>query len=229
MEFTLIKLRQILKDSENGIEQMVSLIPQFPIEVINEYWNSVWLQEPSNPDDRWESDWIRAILIAYSNDGSQPATFRDGRHIKRSNRKRTGTWIEDDYIFSITDEWSHIPVSILNNIINKLNIQKMRFDGRKLPGTAYQDYQSESVNLFTKWIENPCTIEHLEIFIDTDVEIASDFFLKIENNISNQIKSLFIRLRGKSRTKFFKIRSSFLNRFNNLEKVEITTYPECNQ
>ena len=40
---------------------------------INEYWDSVWLQESSNPDDRWKSDWIRAIISAYAVDGSIPS------------------------------------------------------------------------------------------------------------------------------------------------------------
>lgn len=223
MEFTLIKLRQIVKDSENGIDQMVSLIPQFPIEVINEYWNSVWLQEPANPDDRWKSDWIRAILIAYSNDGSQPATFRDGNNIKRSSRERVSTWTEDEKTLSINDEWSHISVNILNTIIRRLNIQVLRFSG--FSGNH------QTAKIFTKWIENPCPIIHLVIYIENDKINSSDFFLKLENNISNEIKSLSIWLRSEYGRKenYFKIGSTFLSRFKNLEIFKLESNLEKNQ
>lgn len=222
-EFTLGNLRQIIKDSDNGIEQMVTLIPLFPVEIINEYWRSVWLQEPANPDDRWKSDWIRAILITYSIDGSQPATFRNGKNIKRSNKLRVGTWTEDENTLNLNDEWSHIPVNILNTIINRLKIQNLKFD------TPFYNYPTE--NIFTNWIENPCPIIHLAIEIDDAGKIPDDVFIKIENNISNKIKSLTIDFRTKagSKTNYFKIGPTFLSRFIELETFKLNACLDKNQ
>jgi hypothetical protein len=222
-EFTLSNLRQIIKDSENGIEQMVTLIPLFPIEIINEYWRSVWLQEPSNPEDRWKSDWIRAILIAYSIDGSQPTTFRNGKNIKRSNKIRVGTWTEDENTLNLNDEWSHIPVKIINTLIDRLKIFNLKFD------TPFYNYPTE--NIFTKWIESPCPIIHLGIEIDDAGKIPDDVFIKIENNISDKIKSLTIDFRSKagSKTNYFKIRPSFLSRFIDLETFRLSAGLDKNQ
>ena len=70
--YKISQLRDLFNDWETGLDQAVTLIPLFPIEVIDEYWSLGWMQNPANPDDRWKSDWIRAILMTYSPEGSLP-------------------------------------------------------------------------------------------------------------------------------------------------------------
>jgi len=57
--YKISQLRDLFNDWETGLDQAVTLLPLFPIDVINEYWSLGWMQNPGNPDDRWKSDWIK--------------------------------------------------------------------------------------------------------------------------------------------------------------------------
>lgn len=214
-DFSLNKLRQILKDTDGGLEQMVTLIPFFSIEIINDYWDSVWLQDPANPEDRWKSDWIRALLIAYSVEGSNPAKLKNSSSYKRTRREVDGYSSRADQ-FVISDEWNHIPINILNAIILNLGLKKIKFYG---------------YTVFSRWIESPCTIESIELSTPWEernkVIYPEDLFIKIEDNIKIEIKELIIGISDIE--KYFKIRKSLFYRFINIEIINISVKLEGNQ
>lgn len=53
--YKISQLRNLFNDWETGLDQAVTLIPSFPIDVIDEYWSMGWMQNPANPDDIWKS------------------------------------------------------------------------------------------------------------------------------------------------------------------------------
>jgi hypothetical protein len=52
--YKISQLRDLFNDWQTGLDQAVTLIPLFPIEVIDEYWSwsMGWMQNPFNPDER---------------------------------------------------------------------------------------------------------------------------------------------------------------------------------
>ena len=86
--YKISQLRNLFNDWENGLDQAVTLMSLFSIEVINEYWSTGWIQNPGNPDDRWKSDWIRPILMAYAPEGSIPYEAKKQDRIRHQKKIR---------------------------------------------------------------------------------------------------------------------------------------------
>lgn len=86
-EYTLKKLRALCLDihDEQTAILLRSCFAEFPIPVINEFFNGPKLNKPSNPDEREWTDLVRLFFIALAPEGSDPAKLRGtrfGRYVR---------------------------------------------------------------------------------------------------------------------------------------------------
>ena len=159
--YKISQLRDLFNDWENGLDQAVTLLPLFSVEVINEYWSLGWMQNPANPDDRWKSDWIRAILMAFSPEGSLPNEAKNQDRIRHTKEKSYYDSTDKFDKLSLTSDWNHLSAQLLHDIIKNLRVTKLEF---------------KSVELFETYLRQP-----------TDVMEISVFF-NIYNNVPTSIK-----------------------------------------
>ena len=77
-EYNLKKLRALCLDihDEQTAILLRSCLAEFPIPVINEFFNGPKLNKPSNPDEREWTDLVRLFFIAMAPEGSDPAKLR---------------------------------------------------------------------------------------------------------------------------------------------------------
>ena len=140
--YKISQLRDLFNDWETGLDQAVTLLPLFPIDVINEYWSLGWMQNPGNPDDRWKSDWIRAILMAYATEGSLPYDARKQDRIRhRKEESRESKEIFDK--LELNSDWNHLSDKLLHDIIKNLGVTKLEF---------------RSIELFEKYLRQDPTM-----------------------------------------------------------------------
>ena len=150
--YKISQLRDLFNDWETGLDQAITLIPLFPIEVINEYWSMGWMQNPANPDDRERSDWIRAILMTYAPEWSLPYEAKFKNRIRHSYSNTYSSNDSVDELF-ISDSWSHFSDSILHDVIKNLGVTKLEFSGAKV---------------FEKYLAKPTAIFHIKVKIIKD-------------------------------------------------------------
>lgn len=155
--YKISQLRDLFNDWENGLDQAVTLIPLFPIEVINEYWSMGWMQNPGNPDDRWKSDWIRAILMAFSTEGSLPY---DAKFLDRSRHQQdyTGGYTDEINHLTLTTEWYHLSDQLLHDIIKNLGVTQLEF---------------RSALLFEKYLKKPVEVAQIKVYITKDWNVKT--------------------------------------------------------
>ena len=146
--YKISQLRDLFNDWETGLDQAITLLPLFPIEVINEYWSMGWMQNPSNPEDRWKSDWIRAVLMAFSPEGSLPYEAKKLdriRHRKEESRDSK----EDLNLLALTFDWSHVSDQLLHDIIKNLGVTQLEF---------------RSIELFEKYLRKPADVLEITVY-----------------------------------------------------------------
>jgi hypothetical protein len=157
--YKISQLRDLFNDWETGLDQAVTLLPLFSAEVINEYWSMGWMQNPANPEDRWKSDWIRAILMAYATEGSLPykAKFLDR---SRYQKDYTGGYTDAVSHLTLMNGWSHLSGIVLHDIIKNLRITQLEF---------------RSSILFEKYLLNPADVTQIKVYIRKDWDVKTTF------------------------------------------------------
>ena len=197
--YKISQLRDLFNDWETGIDQAVALLPLFPIDVINDYWSLGWMQNPANPEDRERSDWIRAILMAYSPEGSLPFEARSQDRV-RSFYHQKDSWIENKHTLCLASGWSHFSDKIVNTLIKNFRINNLRF---------------YSITLLEKYLNNPEAIIEVEIhigtiFYDKNKDFAKTLFEKLPKTV--EVLELFIEDNS------FNFSEDSLLHFKNLKK-----------
>ena len=151
--YKISQLRDLFNDWETGLDQAVALLPLFPIEVINEYWSMGWMQNPANPDDRWKSDWIRAILIAFSPEGSLPYEAKKQDRIRHKKEKSYYDSTDKFGQLTLTSDWSHLSSQLLHDLIKNLGVTQLDF---------------KCVELFENYLKNPTEVTHITVNIQKE-------------------------------------------------------------
>ena len=84
---TVKRLRELCVNihEENLAFLLRTTLPEFPISVVNEFFNGSKLNKPASREDREWTDIVRLTLIAFSPDGSAPAQLR-GKPFPRYKR-----------------------------------------------------------------------------------------------------------------------------------------------
>ena len=178
--YKISQLRDLFNDWETGLDQAVTLLPLFPIDVINEYWSMGWMQNPGNPDDRWKSDWIRAILMAFSPEGSLPYEAKK-QDIIRHSKSVTGNMTNKGNELTLTSGWGHFSDFLLHNIIKNLGVTHIEFKGSLI---------------FEKYLKNPADVNEIRVYIRKDWDVKStsikdtNLAKSISNNIPKGIENL---------------------------------------
>ena len=193
------QLRDLFNDWETGLDQAVTLLPLFPIDVIDEYWSMGWMQNPANPEDRERSDWIRAILMAYAPEGSLPFEARSQDRVRSSYHSKD-SWIDNKHTLCLAGDWSHFSDQIVNTLIKNFRINNLRFYG---------------INLLEKYLNNPEAIIEVEIhlgtiFYDKNKDFAKTLFEKLPKTV--EVLELFIEDNS------FNFSEDSLLHFKNLKK-----------
>jgi Leucine-rich repeat (LRR) protein len=105
----------------------------YPIEVINDYWNSTSLQNPKKPDEIIYAEKIRLYLIAFSPEGTLPKMYI-GKSILRNSIEHSKAFEflgqknhDPKGTLTITSEIATIPLEHLQAIIEILQINTIRF------------------------------------------------------------------------------------------------------
>lgn len=85
-DFSLKRLRELcLGIREPNIAILLqTVLPDFPVDVVDEFFLGPKLNKPSGPDDREWTDIVRLTLIAFAPSGSEPARLR-GTALERYN------------------------------------------------------------------------------------------------------------------------------------------------
>ena len=178
--YKISQLRDLFNDWETGLDQAITLIPLFPIEVIDEYWSMGWVQNPSNPDDRWKSDWIRALLMIYSSEGSLP---HEAKFLDRSRHQKDYSNGYTDAVSHLTlmNGWSHLSGIVLHDIIKNLGVTQLEF---------------RSSILFEKYLLNPADVTQIKVYIrkDWDVKTTRIKDINLAKTISDNIPKVIENL-----------------------------------
>ena len=159
--YKISQLRDLFNDWETGLDQAVTLLPLFSVDVINEYWSLGWMHNPANPDDRWKSDWIRAILMAFSPEGSLPNEAKNQDRIRHTKEKSYYDSTDKFDKLSLTSDWNHLSAQLLHDIIKNLRVTKLEF---------------KSVELFETYLRQPADVMEISVFFN------------IYNNVPTSIK-----------------------------------------
>ena len=149
--YKISQLRDLFNDWETGLDQAVTLLPLFPIDVINEYWSMGWIQNPANPEDRWKSDWIRAILMAFSPEGSLPNEAKNQDRIRHRKEKSYYDSTDKFDQLSLTSDWNHLSDQLLHDIIKNLGVTKLEF---------------KSIELFERYLRQPADVFEISVFFN---------------------------------------------------------------
>lgn len=183
--YKISQLRDLFNDWETGLDQAVTLLPLFPIDVINEYWSLGWMQNPGNPDDRWKSDWIRAILMAFSPDGSLPYEAKKQDRIRHKKERSYYDSTDKFGQLTLTSDWSHLSSQLLHDIIKNLGVTQLDF---------------KCAELFENYLKNPAEVTQITVNIQKewnatttsikDTDLAKTISERIPRNI--EILSLSI-------------------------------------
>lgn len=203
--YKISQLRDLFNDWENGLDQAVALLPLFSVEVINEYWSLGWMQNPSNPEDRWKSDWIRAILMAYAPEGSLPYAAKKLDRIRHKKENSNDSKDQFDQL-TLTLDWSHLSEQLLHDIIKNL-------------GVTFIDFKCAL--LFEKYLINPVEVTHIRVNFQKDWNatttkiIDTDLAKTISDRIPNCIESLILFIEDNYDINFTE--NSFQN-FTNLKE-----------
>ena len=145
--YKISQLRDLCNDWETGLDQAVALLPLFPIEVIDEYWSMAWMQNPANPDDRWKSDWIRAILMAFSPEGSLPYEAKKQDRIRHKKERSYYDSTDKFGLLTLTSDWSHLSSQLLHDIIKNLGVTQLDF---------------KCAELFENYLKNPVEVTEIK-------------------------------------------------------------------
>ena len=183
--YKISQLRDLFNDWETGLDQAVTLIPLFPIDIIDEYWSMGWVQNPANPDDRWKSDWIRAILMAFSPEGSLPYEAKKQDRIRHKKEKSYYDSTDKFGHLTLTSDWSHISSQLLHDLIKNLGVTQLEFT---------------CAELFENYLKNPAEVTQIAVNINKfwnattttfkDTDLAKTISDRIPRNI--EILSLSI-------------------------------------
>ena len=178
--YKISQLRDLFNDWETGLDQAVTLLPLFPIDVINEYWSMGWMQNPGNPDDRWKSDWIRAILMAFSPEGSLPYEAKKQDRIRHKKEKSYYDSTDKFGLLTLTSDWSHISSQLLHDLIENLGVTQLDFT---------------CAELFENYLKNPAEVTQIAVNINKlwnatsttfrDTDLAKTISDRIPRNIES--------------------------------------------
>ena len=191
--YKISQLRDLFNDWETGLDQAVTLIPLFPIEVINEYWSMGWMQNPANPDDRWKSDWIRAILMAFSTVGSLPNEAKKQDRIRHRKEKSYYDSTDKFGLLTLTSDWNHLSSQLLHDLINNLGVTQLDF---------------KCTELFENYLKNPAEVTEIKVYIskewnDTTTKIKdTDLAKTISERIPKGIENLFLSIEDNYKINF---------------------------
>lgn len=191
--YKISQLRDLFNDWETGLDQAVTLIPLFPIEVIDEYWSMSWLQNPANPDDRWKSDWIRAVLMAFSTDGSLPYEAKKQDRIRHRKEKSYYDSTDKFGLLTLTSDWNHLSSQLLHDLINNLGVTQLDF---------------KCTELFENYLKNPAEVTEIKVYIskewnDTTTKIKdTDLAKTISERIPRGIENLFLSIEDNYKINF---------------------------
>jgi hypothetical protein len=183
--YKISQLRDLFNDWETGLDQAVTLLPLFPIEVINEYWSMGWMQNPGNPDDRWKSDWIRAVLIAFSSEGSLPNEAKKQERIRHRKEKSYYDSTDKFGLLTLTSDWNHLSSQLLHDLINNLGVTQLDF---------------KCTELFENYLKNPAEVTEIKVYIskewnDTTTKIKdTDLAKTISERIPRNIEILSLSI-----------------------------------
>lgn len=176
--YKISQLRDLFNDWETGLDQAITLIPLFPIEVIDEYWSMGWMQNPANPDDRWKSDWIRAILMAFSPEGSLPYEAKKQDRIRHKKEKSYYDSTDKFGQLTLTSDWSHLSSQLLHDLIKNLGVTQLDFT---------------CAELFENYLKNPAEVTQIAVNINKfwnattttfkDTDLAKTISDRIPRNI----------------------------------------------
>lgn len=202
--YKISQLRDLFNDWEASLDQAVTLLPLFPIEVINEYWSMGWMQNPANPDDRWKSDWIRAILMAFSPEGSMPYEAKFLNRL-RHQQNFTGGYTDQINHLTLSTEWYHLSEQLLHDIIKSFGVTQLKFNGALL---------------FEKYLKKPVEVAQIKVYITNDWNVKTtsikdvNLAKTISDNIPNSIEILELHVNDNYDINFSE--NSLLN-FKNLK------------
>jgi hypothetical protein len=217
--YKISQLRDLFNDWETGLDQAVTLLPLFPIDVINEYWSLGWMQNPANPDDRWKSDWIRAILMAFSAEGSLPYEAKKQDRIRHKKEKSYHDTIDKFGLLTLTSDWNHLSSKLLHDLINNLGVTQLDF---------------KCTELFENYLKNPAEVTEINVYIskewnDTTTKIKdTDLAKTISERIPRDIENLFLSIEDNYKINFsenalseLKNKSDYQNLLVNLDRYQI--------
>ena len=191
--YKISQLRDLFNDWETGLDQAVTLLPLFPIDVINEYWSMGWMQNPGNPDDRWKSDWIRAILMAFSPEGSLPYEAKKQDRIRHKKEKSYHDSTDKFGLLTLTSDWNHLSSQLLHDLINNLGVTQLDF---------------KCTELFENYLKNPAEVTEIKVYIskewnDTTTKIKdTDLAKTISERIPRGIENLFLSIEDNYKINF---------------------------
>ena len=191
--YKISQLRDLFNDWETGLDQAVTLLPLFPIDVINEYWSMGWMQNPGNPDDRWKSDWIRAILMAFSPEGSVPYEAKKQDRIRHRKEKSYYDSTDKFGSLTLTSDWNHLSNQLLYDLINNLGVTQLDF---------------KCTELFENYLKNPAEVTEIKVYIskewnDTTTKIKdTDLAKTISERIPRGIENLFLSIEDNYKINF---------------------------
>jgi hypothetical protein len=191
--YKISQLRDLFNDWETGLDQAVTLLPLFPIDVINEYWSLGWMQNPGNPDDRWKSDWIRAVLMAFSPEGSLPYAAKNQDRIRHKKEKSYHDATDKFGLLTLTSDWNHLSSKLLHDLINNLGVTQLDF---------------KCTELFENYLKNPAEVTEINVYIskewnDTSTKIKdTDLAKRISERIPRGIENLFLSIEDNYKINF---------------------------
>lgn len=191
--YKISQLRDLFNDWETGLDQAVALLPLFPIDVINEYWSLGWMQNPGNPDDRWKSDWIRAVLMAFSPEGSLPYVAKKQDRIRHKKEKSYYDSTDKFGLLTLTSDWNHISSQLLHDLIKDLGVTQLDF---------------KCTELFENYLKNPAEVTEIKVYIskewnDTTTKIKdTDLAKTIAERIPRGIENLFLSIEDNYKINF---------------------------
>ena len=177
-QFNLKSLKDLINSWEDEMDKIIKQIPLFPKEVINEFWFLNWVSKPSSKEDKWKSDWVRILLIAFSNKQSEPAKFKANGGFKRTFKDPNSSMkkeIEEPNSLSVYDEWNHLSPNSLYKVLSQ-------FEHLSL---IIQDY-----SILLKWLEFPTKHTSIKIDLYGDYKLDPNILVKIQNSIPKNIKNL---------------------------------------
>lgn len=206
-EYTLKKLRSLCLDihDEQTAILLRNCLADFPIPVINEFFKSAKVNEPTGPDGREWADAIRLAFIAFAPEGSEPVKLR-GTKFERFYREGSGLSFYDPSEL-ILPKASHHTV-LLKEIVDNLGIKSLYIEGS---------------DWLPRYLSDPFPLKSIRINTSSSAKTPTAFqeeFNHLLEKLPNTLENICLNIRNELRL-YPQLNGKLIERFTSLTSLSV--------